>query len=80
MFSNKDINYHSINAYRHTRKQVERMKNLGIKVLSYFISDSYCYESDNKAFISMYGKDAQFINATNMMEIARSMNNKFLER
>jgi hypothetical protein len=80
MFSNKDMYYHSSNAYKHTRKQVERMKNLGIKVLSYFISDSYKCESDNKAFISMYGKDAQFINATNMMEVARSMNKKFLER
>ncbi len=55
------------------------MRNLGLKVLSYYISD---YDSDNanNAFKTMYGKDAQFINPTNMMEVARTMNKKFLEK
>ena len=54
------------------------MKNAGIKVLSYFISEEY--ESDHSSFRAMYGKDAQFINATSMMEVARTMNKKFLEK
>jgi len=28
----------------------------------------------------MYGKDAEFVNATNMMQVAKSMNKKFLTK
>ena len=81
MFSNKEVNYYHDNAIDHTNKMVKMMKNQGIKVLSYFISD-YDYESDydNKAFRNMYGDDASFINATNMMQVARTMNKKFLSK
>jgi len=80
MFSTKDFYYRGYEAENHTRKQVTKMKNLGIKVLSYYISGDYHYDSDKTAFRTMYGKDAQFINATSMMEVARTMNKKFLER
>ena len=56
------------------------MKAMGISVLSYFIGGDYTYESDNKAFTNMYGKDAEFINATNMMQVAKTMNKKFLTK
>ena len=56
------------------------MKSKGINVLSYFIGGDYTYESDNKAFTNMYGKDAEFINATNMMQVAKTMNKKFLSK
>ena len=79
IFSSKDYSYSGHSAEKHTEKQVNKMRNLGLKVISYFISD---YESDreHRSFKAMYGKDAQFINATNMMEVARSMNKKFLEK
>ena len=80
MFSNKEYYYRGSSAENHTRKQVNKMKNLGIKVLSYYISGEYRYEDDKTSFKTMYGKDAHFINATNMMEVARSMNKKFLEK
>ena len=78
-YGNKDIQYQGSTAESHTRKQVENMKAMGMNVLSYFISD-YDYEDDHKSFKSMYGKDASFINATNMMQVARTMNDKFLEK
>ena len=56
------------------------MRAKGISVLSYFIGGSYESESDNKSFTNMYGKDAEFINATNMMSVAKTMNKKFLEK
>ena len=56
------------------------MRNMGISVLSYFIGGSYERDDDNKSFTNMYGKDAQFINATNMMQVAKTMNKKFLEK
>ena len=55
------------------------MKAKGISVLSYFIND-YDSDRDNEAFTNMYGKDAEFINATNMMQVAKTMNKKFLEK
>jgi hypothetical protein len=56
------------------------MRAKGISVLSYFIGGSYESESDNNSFKNMYGKDAEFINATNMMSVAKTMNKKFLEK
>jgi len=81
-FSNDDIYYHGSPAENHTRKMVKMMKNNGIKISSYFISGGYHYERDSSrcSFNKMYGKDANFIDPTNMMEVARSMNKKFLEK
>ena len=41
--------------------------------MSYFVSD-YAYDSERSSFKSMYGNDASFIKPTNMMEVARTMN------
>ena len=58
------------------------MINQGMKVMSYFIGgdSSYSDEYGMKAFKTMYGSDASFIKATNMMDVAKTMNKKFLER
>ena len=79
-FSNGDMYYHGSSATDHARKMVKMMKNNGIKISSYFISSGTPYESDVNTFKSMYGKDASFINPTNMMEVARTMNQKFLQK
>ena len=49
-------------------------------MLSYFIGGDYSYDNENQAFKNMYGSDASFINATNMMDVAKTMNQKFLEK
>jgi hypothetical protein len=75
------VYYHGVDAQKHTQKMVKTMKNNGIKVSSYFIYESdYSLEGSKESFNKMYGKDASFINPTNMMEVARSMNSKFLEK
>ena len=79
-YGNSDINYCGDTAESHTRKMVNNMKAKGINVLSYFIGGDYESERDNKAFTNMYGKDAEFINATNMMQVAKTMNKKFLSK
>lgn len=79
VFGTREYHYQGTSALQHTKKQVNNMRNRGLKVISYFISE-YESESEHSAFKTMYGKDAQFINATNMMEVARSMNKKFIER
>ncbi len=72
-------NYYGDSAHRHTREQVKKMKREGIKVISYFITGSYSYDGENDAFKVMYGKEAQFIDVNKINNVAKSMNNKFLE-
>ena len=79
-YGNKEIDYSGEVAERHTNKMVNNMRAKGISVLSYFIGGSYSYEDENKSFKNMYGADASFINATNMMDVAKTMNKKFLEK
>ena len=71
--------YGGSTAEKHTNKMVSNMRAMGISVLSYFIGGSYDRD-DMPAFTKMYGKDAEFINATNMMQVAKTMNKKFLEK
>ena len=81
MFSNDDVDYYHETAINHTKKMVEEIKNRGIKVLSYFISDSYdSGERNHKDFKTMYGKDSQFIDVTSVMAVSKTMNKKFLEK
>ena len=79
-FGNKEISYQGERAEKHTNKMVNNMKSMGISVLSYFIGSDYSYGRDNEAFTNMYGKDAEFINPTNMMQVAKTMNEKFLSK
>jgi hypothetical protein len=72
-------NYHGLTAVQHTRKQVNKMIASGMKVISYFISESNASASDNDTFRSMYGKDAQFIDVKSINAVAKTMNDKFLE-
>ena len=57
------------------------MSSKGIEVMSYFIEGrGYYSDSDTKDFRRMYGKAAQFINPVNMMDVARTLNKKFLQK
>ncbi len=81
MFQNNEISYSGREAYKHTAKMVGNMKAKGIRIMSYFIgSSSYSCDRDNTSFKAMYGGDASFINATNMMQVAKTMNKKFLSK
>ena len=80
-FTSDNIYYHGGDAERHCKKMMKMIRNNGIKVMSYFIYDSdWACDHSRGSFTRMYGKDASFINPTNMMEVAKSMNKKFLEK
>ena len=79
-YGNNEIDYSGRDAERHTKKMCDKMRAMGISVLSYFIGGDYEYGSDRESFTGMYGKDAEFVNATNMMSVAKTMNKKFLEK
>lgn len=77
-------NYFGSVAYNHTKKQVNKIRNSGVKVLSYFVEEEGILDdrvqTNTKAFKEMYGKDAQIIDVENVMEIALTMNKKFLQK
>jgi len=79
-YGNSEIDYSGRVAERHTNKMVSNMRAKGISVLSYFIGGRYDDDSEDSSFKRMYGNDASFINATNMMDVAKTMNKKFLEK
>ena len=62
-----------------TRRIVNGFRENGINVVSYFIQDSYTWESTRDNFRKMYGSDAQFINPESMTEVSKTLNKKFLE-
>ena len=76
-FENKDIQYWGQYAVRHTKNQVDNMVHRGIKVLSYFISGQYKYESNESDFKVMYGKGAEFINTSQVVPLAKTLNKMF---
>ena len=80
MFGNNDVDYHHDTAINHTKKMIKEIRTRGIKVLSYFIGDSYDRQNSTSAFNRMYGKDAQFIDVTSVMSVSKTMNKKFLEK
>ena len=81
MFGNGDVDYHGDTALNHTAKMVKEIRNRGIKVLSYFVSDTdWNRDSESRAFKTMYGKDAEYIDITSVMSVSKTMNKKFLQK
>ena len=69
---------YTYNGIDFTRKVVNEMKEIGINVLSYFIDGrSEGWSAD--AFRRMYGNNAEFIDTSNLTQISKSINKKFLE-
>jgi len=80
--------YDSNTGSLHTRRQVNNIRSKGYKVLAYFIREysrgSQQYGVFNgtseRCFKTMYGQDASFVDVTNIIGIARTMNQMFLEK
>jgi len=62
---------------QHTRGEVNKMRNRGIKILSYFISDSEAYLGD---FKTMYGRDAREIDTNSLPQLAKTLEELFLRK
>jgi hypothetical protein len=62
----------------YTRRIVNKMREIGMHIVSYFIdANSQNYAADQ--FRRMYGNEAEFIDATSLTSMSRSLNRKFLE-
>jgi hypothetical protein len=75
------ISYSQESAALHTKKQVTKIKNQGYSVLSYFIKcNDYVNPNSVELFKKMYGTNASFINPNNLLQVAKTMNQMFLEK
>jgi hypothetical protein len=79
-FSGHGFYYSGQTAVNHTRKMVKMIESMGIKTLSYFISDSYYGDTTMKQFKDMYGNGASMIDVTNVNQITKTMNKLFLQK
>jgi hypothetical protein len=75
-YSNNEISYSGREAREHTAKQVKKMTDAGIKVLSYFISSGYS-QHYLEYFKEMYGKTAEQITVDSLIPLAKSLNKMF---
>ena len=83
-FHGRGYSYQGYHASKHTKKMVEKIEAMGIKVMSYFVSD-YSGDVDStsgsgKVFKDCYGKAAHYINVTNVNEVTRTMNKLFMAK
>ena len=79
-----DGGYYGAIAAKHTKKQVSKIRDAGVSVISYFVesTDSIYTKTSNETtlFRTMYGKDAQFIDVRNITQVAHTLNKKFLSK
>jgi len=67
----------SSNPQMYTKNVIKRFKESGMSIISYFITE---YSKDLTIFKYMYGADAVNIDPKNMLQVANTMNTKFLEK
>jgi len=73
------FSYTGDTATNHTKMMVQQMRDSGIKVLSYFISDG-TYAPAYATFKKMYGEDSVSVNVQNATEVLRTLNSRLLVR
>ena len=79
-FGGRSFYYSGDSAERHTGKMVKMIESMGIKTLSYFVSDYGVQSYEKRSFQTMYGKGAKFVDVTNLNQITKTMNQLFLQK
>ena len=72
------IHYSYQNGANHTRKQVNEIRKKGYTVLSYYIGTRNENAQSQPHFKTMYGQDARYIDVTNIVSVAKTLNDMFL--
>ena len=79
-FPGNGFYYGGDEAVKHTRKMVKMIEGMGIKTLSYFVSDGSYDTYGERDFKQMYGKGAKIIDVTSVSQISKTMNELFLSK
>lgn len=78
-YNGRHISYNGQTAAEQTKRMVARIREAGIKVMSYFIADSdYRYQYARGTFSLMYGQDAEFVNVRNVTHVLKTLNKLLL--
>ena len=78
-YHNSGLSYTGMIATQHTQRMVKKIQSMGIKVLSYFVSD-YQMSNPSREFVDMYGSSAKAIDVTNVSQITKTINGLFLQK
>lgn len=74
-FNSTDVYYAGNVATKHTATVVNELRNNGIHILSYFISDEMSNNTpDKSAFLKMYKDSATFVNPENATSVITTLN------
>jgi len=80
----KYFDYGGVNAHKQTRGMVRQMREMGIRVMSYFISEhsynSYSNTYMQQTFRHMYGQEAEFVDVRNVVNVLKTLNKLLLVR
>ena len=74
-FSCKGMTYSGETAYVHTRTCCNTLRQAGINILSYFVSEREY--TKYYPFDKMYGKDAAYINVESLTQLSKTLNSLF---
>ena len=69
----------SYDGVTYTKNAINCFRSYGINIISYFICNAYGSDYEQRQFKTMYGPDACFIKPTNMIDVSKTLNQKFLE-
>ena len=71
---------YNFNGVEFTRRIINNFRESNINIVSYFITyNGEYYGSCRDEFQRMYGPDSEFIDPSNMLQVSRTLNAKFLE-
>lgn len=89
--SNIIIHYSDNVGTTHTKSQIDKIRNNGVEILSYFIENEFVQKTNKNItqaeldknplrqnFKKMYGKNAKFINVENILDLTKTINSLFL--
>ena len=71
---------YNFNGIEFTRRVINNFRESNINIISYFITyNGEYYGNCREEFQRMYGPDSEFIDPSNMLQVSRTLNTKFLE-
>lgn len=80
-FQGKNFYYSGDSAAKHTNKMVKKIQEMGIKVISYFVSGKYDSSGYSKQLFGMaYGKTSNYIDVTSVNQVSKTMNKMFMTK
>ena len=82
-FQHEGFYYTGSPAARHTKKMVDNMKKLGIRILSYYVDGGRTVNPNSESgriFKECYGEASRYIDVTSVGEVSKTINKLFLTK